>query len=249
MILTLWFILGAIFGSFSLVLIVRFSHDKFKSSLNGRSHCDKCKHTLNWFDLIPILSYVSTLGKCRYCHKPIAIYHIVGEVLFGLLAVYLAWRFSLPLVAFLELVILTGLIIVAGIDWLSQEVVEIILIGLIPVILVLQMVNKSNLTNDFIGLGIGLVFFLLLYLLGRGSWMGLGDVEVVTVLGFWLGYPEIILAILLAFVLGAFYGVYLLATKKANLGARVPFVPFLVMGGFIALVWGRPIISWYLGGL
>lgn len=248
-ILILWFILGAMIGSFVLVLASRFKEDGFKSSLTGRSQCDSCDHTLNWLDLIPIISFIMLGGKCRYCHKKIAPNHLIAEIGLGLMAVVLAIKFSLFLVVGLNLIIIALLITLALIDYFNQQVLEVILIAALPFIVALAIINHVNYLSVIYGLLVGLGLFFLLFALGRGRWMGFGDVEVASLLGVWLGFPGIVLAIMVAFVSGAIYGVYLLASKKAAMGSRLPFVPFLVFGGVITLLFGRSIISWYLGGL
>lgn len=82
------FLLGTIFGSFINVLIVRYDPDKSffsSSSTGGRSHCPHCHTTLRWFELIPLLSYLLQLGKCRTCGKRLSIRYFAMEVLFGVL--------------------------------------------------------------------------------------------------------------------------------------------------------------------
>jgi leader peptidase (prepilin peptidase)/N-methyltransferase len=243
-----WFILGTLLGSFSLVLITRYKKDGFKSSLTGRSQCDNCHHVLGVLDLIPIFSYVISWGKCRYCQKTIKINHLIFEILFGCMAVILAHKFSSPIVVIMQIIILTGLIIISGIDWLTQEIAEIVLIILIPFSLVSTYIINKDFNSIIIGLIVAAALFLFLVLIGRGMWMGLGDVEVAAFLGLWLGYPVVIFAIMTAFVTGAIYGIYLIATKKAKLKEKIAFGPFLVLGGFMALFFGQAVIQWYLGG-
>ena len=71
-------------GSFLMCLSDRWSNNK--SIINpSSSYCDNCNHSLNWYDLIPILSFVINKGKCRYCHKKISIMYVIIELLCGLL--------------------------------------------------------------------------------------------------------------------------------------------------------------------
>src|SRR4051812_7768219 len=75
-------ITGFFFGSFLNVLADRLPNDE---SILGRSHCDRCKHTLSWKDLIPVVSFVWLRGKCRYCHSPLSYQYPLLEVLTGIL--------------------------------------------------------------------------------------------------------------------------------------------------------------------
>ena len=73
-----------------------------------------------------------------------------------------------------------------------------------------------------------------LWLITNKKAMGSGDIGIAAVLGLWLGFPKIITALWVAFVIGGIYGGYLLITKKAKLKTAVPFGPFLILGGWIA---------------
>ena len=94
--------------------------------------------------------------------------------------------------------------------------------------------------------GIGAAgFFLFLVFLTAGRGMGGGDVKFAFLLGLILGWPEILLAVFLAFLTGAIVGVMLILRKKKNLKETIPFGPFLALGTLITLFWGRYIVLWY----
>ena len=76
--------------------------------------------------------------------------------------------------------------------------------------------------------------------------MGFGDVKLAFLMGLFLGWPNILVALFLAFFIGAIIGIGLIATGKKTLKSEVPFGPFLVAGTFISLFWGQNIINWYL---
>jgi len=80
------FLFGLVIGSFLNVVICRL--ETKESILVSRSYCPKCKKFLKWYDLIPILSFVFSLGKCRYCHKKISWQYILVEIATGLLFVF-----------------------------------------------------------------------------------------------------------------------------------------------------------------
>lgn len=70
-----WFVVGSIVGSFLNVMVERtVSHQNF---IVGRSHCSRCRVTLKWYELIPIVSYLIQLGKCRKCkvHLPFHLFY------------------------------------------------------------------------------------------------------------------------------------------------------------------------------
>ena len=76
--------------------------------------------------------------------------------------------------------------------------------------------------------------------------MGLGDVKLALLMGLVLGFPRIIVAIFFAFVVGALLSLFLIFFKKKQWKSQVPFGPFLVLGTFLALFFGAPIVNWYL---
>ena len=79
--------------------------------------------------------------------------------------------------------------------------------------------------------------------------MGLGDVKLVFFLGLLLGYPDILVALFLAFFIGSIIGLGLIIVKKKKFKSEIPFGPFLIAGAFIALFWGENLIRWYLGSI
>ena len=93
------------------------------------------------------------------------------------------------------------------------------------------------------------LFFLAIILISRGSWMGMGDFKLAILMGLFLGWPNILVALFFAFLIGAIIGLGLIIAGKKTLKSKVPFGPFLVTGTFVALFWGETIISWYLFNL
>lgn len=82
------FILWTIFGSFWWVLISREWDKKWiKSIFFGRSKCDKCKKTLSWYELIPILSFVLQKWKCKTCGTKLSNFYRIIEIISGILFV------------------------------------------------------------------------------------------------------------------------------------------------------------------
>ncbi len=105
----------------------------------------------------------------------------------------------------------------------------------------------KKLLNPLFSAAIASAFFLTIFLISRGRWIGFGDVKLGFFMGLLLGWPNIISALFISFLLGAIIGVGLILAKKKGLKSEVPFGPFLVTGTFIALFWGEKIINWYLG--
>ena len=88
-------------------------------------------------------------------------------------------------------------------------------------------------------------FFLFVVLITKGRGMGIGDIKLAFLMGLFLGFPDILVALFFAFIIGAIIGIGLILMKKKTLKSEVPFGPFLVAGTFIAFFWGQTFIDWY----
>jgi len=90
------------------------------------------------------------------------------------------------------------------------------------------------------------LFFLIIVLISRGKWMGVGDIKLAFLMGLFLGWPAILVALLSAFYLGALVGICLIMSGRKTLRSEVPFGPFLVTGTFLAMFFGEKLVDWYL---
>ncbi len=90
------------------------------------------------------------------------------------------------------------------------------------------------------------LFFLLIVLISKGKWMGVGDIKLAFFMGLFLGFPKILIALFFAFFVGALIGIALIIFGKKTLKSEVPFGPFLVSGTFFTMFVGEKIIDWYL---
>lgn len=220
----IWFTVGSFAGSIANALIYRLPIGK--SWVSGRSICPKCKHELKPLDLIPLLSYLFLLGKCRYCKKSIGIRYFLIELFLGLAFAFLQdWH--LAGLAFVSVVI-------AVMDWQTQLVSEaLLLLGLLFVL-------PGHLWGALIGAGvIGLI-----WALSRGKAMGFGDVEIAGLMGLWLGWPKTSVFLWLAFVIGGLIGLIGLMSRISRIQDKVAFGPFLLSGAWLAYFWGDTIIKW-----
>ncbi len=258
------FLIGLVSGSFLNCVIHRlYTKESF---LKGRSYCPKCKHLLEWYDLIPVLSYLVLLGKCRYCKKRISLQYPIIEITTALLFL-LVFNFQFPafnkfsifdfqkIVYTLYLLITSCFLIIIFVYDLKHYlipdkiVLPAIFVSLIYNLLVF-LIGDINL-KDFLGfIYAGLfsaLFFFLIFFFSQGKWMGFGDVKLALFLGLFLGWPKILVALFMAFFFGGIIGVGLIVFKKKTFKSEIPFGPFLISGTMLALFWGQNLIAWYLG--
>ncbi|TSC53517.1 MAG: leader peptidase (prepilin peptidase) / N-methyltransferase [Microgenomates group bacterium LiPW_16] len=238
------FLLGLAVGSFLNVLIYRLPHSL---SLSGRSFCPKCKKKIFWQDNIPLLSFILLRGRCRFCHSPISWRYPLVELATGILTVYSVQHTVHSgenlLFTIYYLLLIYALIVVFVSDLKYQIIPDQIVYPVFMMSFVYNFITNSQLliTNYLISaLAAGLFFYLLFSITG-GRGMGLGDVKLAALMGLFLGFPKIIIALYLAFLTGAIVGVILVLVKKKKFGEHIPFGPFLSAATIISLFFGKVI--------
>jgi prepilin signal peptidase PulO-like enzyme (type II secretory pathway) len=256
------FLFGLTVGSFLNCVIYRLGTGE--SFLKGRSHCPHCKHTLSWQDLIPIFSFLILKGKCRYCHQKISIQYPLIElataILFTLIIHYtfpnfLLSTFYLLLSSFLIVIFVYDLKHYIIPDKVIYPAIAIALIFNFKFLIFNQFSPKESLwlptgqaifKYAILSAVLAAAFFLFIFLISRGKWLGFGDVKLGFLMGLFLSFPKILVSLFFAYLIGAIIGIGLILAKKKTLKSEVPFGPFLVTGTFIALFWGNQLINWYL---
>lgn len=239
------FITGLILGSFLNVVIYRLK--ELETIVLTRSHCPECKAELKWYDLIPFLSFIMLKTKCRYCGKPISWQYPLVEFGTALMFVLIFWQFGNTLGAYFLMLITLFLIVIFVYDLLHSIIPdEMVYPAIIIALIYLVIGNMANFKLALISALIGGGFFIILYLLGKGKWMGFGDVKLGVLMGLLLPYPKILPALFIAFVLGTIVGLILIVFKKKTIKSEVPFGPFLIIGTYFAIFYGDKILNWYL---
>lgn len=251
--LILIFIFGLIIGSFLNCVIWRLY--KEESFVSGKSYCPHCRHSLGFWDLFPILSYLFLRGKCRYCKGTISFQYplieLITATLFSSVFIYLGSIISLGL--FFWLTIISFLIVIFVFDLkyfiIPDEVIYpaifLSIAWLLYSFFTGTISSHEIVLSIFSSLGASLFFFLI-WFFSKGTAMGFGDVKLALLLGLLLGFPNTIVALFLGFLLGAIIGSVMILLKKKGLKSEVPFAPFLVVGTIISFFFGRDIVSWYL---
>jgi leader peptidase (prepilin peptidase)/N-methyltransferase len=217
-----------------------------ESVVRGRSHCEKCKKTLQWYDLIPLVSFTSLKGRCRYCHTRLSLYYPIIELTTGILFVlaFILTGFRIYDLGFM-IFIFSALIVIFFTDLKYGIIPDVILLPSIVISFSYLFLSPNSLIINHLLSAFGAsLFFLLLFLITKGKGMGLGDVKFAFLMGLILGFPDIVISLYIAFLTGAIIGVTLILWKKRKMsGATIPFGPFLVLGTLTALFWGEIIFQ------
>jgi len=242
----LLFLLGLCFGSFINCLVYRWNHQV--SIFKGRSFCPKCKKQINWYDNIPVISFVMLRGCCRRCHSPISWQYPIVELTSAILTLII-FNFSTyggPTVGWQFLIfnlLLTYCLLAIFISDLIYMTIpdEVVIFGVIvSLIFLISQYPNILISNLISATGAGL-FFYLLYLITKGKGMGMGDVKLALLTGLILGWPKIMIALYLAFLTGAIIGVILILIKRKKFGQVIPFGPFLALSTWITMLFGDKI--------
>lgn len=218
------------------------------------SACPKCNTAIKAWHNLPICGWLMLKGKCAACHAPISSRYPIVELITGLLVATLAWHFG-PSWQFAYACILTFVLIaLTGIDLDEMLLPDQLTLPLLWLGLLLNLNHTFASPSDaIIGavagyLSLWSIFWLFKLLTGKEG-MGYGDFKLLAVFGAWLGWQMLPLVILLSSLVGAVVGLAMIVTKRNQLSNPIPFGPYIAAAGWIALIFGNPIVDWYLGTL
>jgi len=243
-------VFGLVLGSFLNVCIHRMPRGE--SVVTPRSRCPACAAPIRALDNIPVLSYLVLRGRCRACGARISPQYPAVEALTAVLLVAALGAFGLTLRGFLAAAFLCALVVVTFVDLEHQIIPHAVTLPGIPLALLGSFLGGGPpLTEALIGClgGAGFVYLVACYceaILDREA-MGMGDVNLVALMGGFLGWRALIVAFLTATVTGSAVSLALIGLRRRTRRDPIPFGPFLALGGATALFLGEALIGWYLG--
>ncbi|MFH1233229.1 MAG: prepilin peptidase [Patescibacteria group bacterium] len=251
MILIFIFIFGLAIGSFLNCLIWRLHKSE---SLWGRSYCPKCRKRIAWHDNIPLLSFIILSGKCRQCRQSISWQYPVVELITGVLFVgvflndfqsIFNFQFLILILRDFFLISVMTVIFIYDLRWyLILDIVSL------PACLIVFLLNLSlgfSWQSLLISGIIGCSFFLSQFVISSGRWIGGGDIRLGLLMGLALGWPNVLVAMLIGYFIGSIVGLGLVVAGKKSWSSQVPLGIFLSVATIITLFWGKAIVRWYLG--
>lgn len=245
---------GLLIGSFLNVCIYRIPEEL--SVVRGRSHCTNCNTKLKWYELVPVLSYIFLLGRCRSCKSHISIQYPIIEALNGLMYVlvfyFYGWDsiYSL-LLSIVYCFVISALIVISVIDFRTNIIplginIFILLMGLSAVMIkYFESGRETDLVWDHtIGFFAISLFLLLIFYASKGRAIGGGDIKLMASAGLLLGWELVILAFFIGCILAAI--IHPIRMRISNIGRSLAFGPYLSMGIVLSLFFGRRMIIWYI---
>lgn len=255
------FILGTLFGSFINAWVYRYSSTK---SMWDRSACPHCNTILEWFELIPVASFVILARRCRTCKEKISLHYPVVETLTGFifLAGFLVEGLSLSLLFVFALSIL--LMFIAVYDLKTTIIPNAVVYAAAGLALTYYLLFQAPHLDTSLPLVLftGPIIatpFALLWLVSRGRWMGLGDAKLALVIGWFLGIVDAISAVIFGFWIGAIVMLIILGIARLShisyleqkigrltMKSEIPFAPFLIVGMYLVYISGIGVLDLFV---
>ncbi len=241
-------VFGLLVGSFLNVCVYRLP--RRESLVWPGSHCPSCAGAIRWYDNVPVLGYLFLRGRCRSCRAPIGVRYPVIELATMAVFVSHGWLFGFTPLAAVRIAFACAMIVLFAIDLEHQILPNAITLPGIPVGLAASVFLPPGFLSALIGALVGGGSLWLLFALWK--WMrgvealGMGDVKMLAMVGAFLGWPQVILTLVLSSVAGSLVGVGLIATGRGSLGSKLPFGTFIALGAIAASLVGGRLVAWYL---
>lgn len=247
-------ILGLFIGSFLNVCIVRMPRDE--SVVAPRSHCRHCKKSIQWFDNIPLISFVFLVGRCRHCRAPIHWRYPAVELVTGLGMAWMIARFGAGPVGWIWAAAFCALLTASLIDLEHQILPDEITLGGLVVGLVAsafvpslhdQYIWWQGLWQSAVGAITGAASIYLTAVLGEMAFkresMGPGDIKLMAMIGSLVGWKLVLLVFFMAPFFGLGVGLVARIKFKADV---IPYGPHLSLAAMVAALWGEKILRWWI---
>jgi leader peptidase (prepilin peptidase)/N-methyltransferase len=249
------FLFGVNIGSFLNVVIWRVPRDE--SIVRPPSHCPRCDQRISPRDNIPVLSWLVLRGRCRRCDEPISSRYPAVELFTGVLFAVVSMRFGpvAELPAYLYLAAIAVALALIDIDTkrLPNAIVlpSYAVAGTLLTVAAAASGEWDQLLRAGLGGAVMYAFYFVLAVAKPGA-MGFGDVKLAGVLGLylgWLGWSVLVVGLFLGFLFGGALGALLMVVGRASRKSKIPYGPFMLLGAFVAVLFGSALAGWYATSL
>jgi leader peptidase (prepilin peptidase)/N-methyltransferase len=234
----IFFLIGVIIGSFLNSCIYRIPRKI--SLIKPRSYCPKCKKQITWWQNIPLLSYLFLKGRCYNCSNKISFQYPLVELSTGILTIYTIFHFGLTEKTIFYLVLFYCLLIISVIDIYHKKIPNQLLLFLLIFGVIFNTAFKIISWEEALSGGIiaGLILFLtrlLGHYIFKKESLGMGDVKLAVILGFFIGLKLFLLTLFIGSLSAVLIVLLLTIFYHINISQRVPFAPFLCFGCITSL--------------
>jgi leader peptidase (prepilin peptidase) / N-methyltransferase len=249
----LFFVLGAIIGSFLNVCIYRLPREK--SIVTPGSSCPHCEKPIAFYDNIPFFSYLILRGKCRQCGGKISARYAAVELLTAVLYAVLFSVYGLSLELAVALLFVTILIVVSFIDLDFRIIPDVLSLGGLLAGAGFSFFRGPvfNYADAFWGvlLGGGVLWAIAFTyeLLRKREGMGGGDIKLLAMIGSFCGIKGVLFSLVSGSLLGSLVGIPLMIAKRADTKYALPFGPFLSFGAMLYVLTGDRLIYAFINAI
>ncbi len=237
-------LLGLGIGSFINVVVLR---TRSEEKLTGRSHCPNCMYQLGWYDLLPVASYLLLRAKCRKCAEPISSqYPLIEAITAASFIIIAMWFMDQPLHMAIYFFYTALLIIIFVYDLKYYLILDKFTLPGIVLAFIGGLLLGIPWYLLLLSIAIGGGVFLIQFIVSRGKWIGGGDIRLGALMGAMLGWPHILIALFLSYVVGALISLSLIVVKQKTMHDMLPFGTFLALATFLTFIFGDDLLSWYV---
>ena len=242
------FIFGLCIGSFLNVCIYRLPVSK--SISHPRSSCTNCNELIPFYDNIPVVSYLLLRGRCRFCREPISLRYPIIELLAGLFALITFYKYGLTLEALIYYVYIAALLVITFIDIDHQIIPDVISLPGIPLFFLASFgLSQIDYLDSLIGILVGGgSLFLVAWtyrLITKKEGMGGGDIKLLAMIGAVVGWQGVLFTIFVGSAVGTLAGALVMLKSRRGMKLKIPFGPFLAIGGIAYIFFGPQLVRWY----
>lgn len=247
-----FFLLGALFGSFGNVLILRLPLGQ--NVALPRSRCPQCQAQIAWYDNIPMVSWMILRGRCRACKNPISFRYWFVEFLTAVLFALSFWKFGWSWTFLEVLLFVFGLVVVTFIDFDHFLLPDVFTLSGIVIGLIGAAINPQR---SFLDACLGVLFgggFLwalayFYYLVRKEEGLGGGDIKLLAWIGAVLGWEAVPFVIVVSSFSGSIVGLLIAYRQKKGMKTMIPFGPYLAFGAVLYVFAGESLARAYVNWL
>jgi leader peptidase (prepilin peptidase)/N-methyltransferase len=215
------------------------------------STCPNCQHKIRSYENIPVFSWLFLRGKCSSCKNPISARYPLVELSTGLLGLCVGYMFGFSMFTCFALILTWSLVALTMIDidhmlLPDQITLPLLWLGLCASITTGSIPLEDAVVGAIAGYGSLYAIFWAFKLATGKDGMGYGDFKLFALLGAWVGWELLPLLAMIAGVLCVLFASVQMLLKKHTKDQPMPFGPYLAIAGWITLLWGNSMWSWYL---
>jgi len=215
-----------------------------------RSRCPSCDAPISAWQNVPVVSWLVLRGRCAHCKTPISVRYPLVEAMTMILSLVVAWHFGPTPAAVLGIVVTWFLVAMSMIDVDTQLLPDSLTLPLMWIGLIASLFPVfADVRDAVVGAALGYlvlwsIYWLFKLVTGKEG-MGYGDFKLLAAIGALLGWEALPMVILLSSVVGAVVGIALIVVTRRSKEIPIPFGPYLAAAGWIAMIWGEPLRTWY----